>query len=115
MPKRKAKPRTFFESLEQGLSEALAYAEGNPKPGTRAIVLKEAKPRSATQIRKLRRSLGKTQAEFATLLSVSVKTIEAWEAGTKKPTGPALRFFELMETYSFRLGDDGRLDLKRIS
>lgn len=110
MPKRKS---TLFEDLEQGLTEALAYVKGSPKSGTRAIVFKEAKSRNAVQIKRLRKSLGQTQAEFASLLSVSVKTVEAWEGGTKHPTGPALRFFELMERYSIQLDRNGKLDLKR--
>ena len=104
---------SLFENLEESLNDALAYAKRKPKSGTRTVVYREAKQRSALQIKKLRRGLGQTQAEFAGLLSVSVKTVEAWEAGTKHPTGPALRLFELLESYSIRLDKNGKIDLKR--
>ena len=104
MPKRK--PMTFFQSLEQGLSEALAFAEGRPKAGTRTFLYKAAKPRSPAQIKKLRKALGQTQAEFASLLSVSIKTVEAWEGDTKHPTGPALRLMELLERFPLLASQD---------
>jgi putative transcriptional regulator len=109
MPSKKS---NFFENLEQGLGEAIAHAQGNPKSGTKTRAYQEAKRRSATQIRRLRSSLGKTQAEFASLLSVSQKTIEAWEAGTKHPTGPALRMFEILETHTVRLSSEGTIKLR---
>ena len=34
---------------------------------------------------------------FAQLLGVSKKTVEAWEAGTKKPNGSVLRLFQVIE------------------
>ena len=53
--------------------------------------------RTPTAIRKLRLSLGKTQDVFAQLIGVSKKTVEAWEAGTKKPNGSVLRLFQVLE------------------
>jgi putative transcriptional regulator len=37
-----------------------------------------------------------TQKLFAAALGVSVKTVEAWEAGTNKPIGVANRMLELL-------------------
>jgi putative transcriptional regulator len=36
-----------------------------------------------------RRKLGLSQAEFARLLGISVRTLHHWEHGTRKPTGAA--------------------------
>ncbi|MBO4928141.1 MAG: hypothetical protein J5379_07830 [Clostridiales bacterium] len=36
--------------------------------------------------------LNMSQASFAVVMGVSTKTVEAWEAGTNKPKGPARRF-----------------------
>jgi len=37
-----------------------------------------------------------TQRLFAEALGVSVKTVEAWEAGTNRPSGLANRMLELL-------------------
>lgn len=92
----KRKP-SLFEDLEQALGEAVSYAKGSSKAGTRTIVLQAAKPRSAAQIRRLRQTLRLTQAELASILSVSTKAIEAWESGTRVCRGPALRLLEILE------------------
>jgi putative transcriptional regulator len=36
-----------------------------------------------------RRKLGLSQAEFARLLGISVRTLHHWEQGTRRPTGAA--------------------------
>ena len=51
----------------------------------------------AAEIKALRKSLRLSIAVFASLLSVSVKTLEAWEAGTNKPSGPSLRLMNMMK------------------
>ena len=90
---------TLFDDLKEGLGEALDHAKGTPRAGTRTIrrVLVEPLERSPAAIKRLRLSLGKTQAVFAQLLGVSKKTVESWEAGTKKPNGSVLRLFQILE------------------
>ena len=90
---------SLAEELKEGLQEALDYAQGNVRPGTRTMRREILAPvmRSPAAIKKLRLSLGKTQEVFAQLLGVSKKTVEAWEAGTKKPNGSVLRLFQVIE------------------
>ncbi len=38
---------------------------------------------------KVRQSVGVTQAKFAALLGVSVRTLQEWEQGRREPTGAA--------------------------
>lgn len=38
---------------------------------------------------RVRQSVGITQAKFATLLGVSVRTLQEWEQGRREPTGAA--------------------------
>ena len=63
--------------------------------------LKIASPRafSPEEIRSLRIRLRLSVGMFAELLSVSDKTVEAWEAGTNVPSGPALRLMTMIMTY----------------
>jgi putative transcriptional regulator len=91
--------RSLAEELKEGLQEALDYAQGHARPGTRTMRREILAPvmRSPAAIKKLRLSLGQTQEVFAQLLGVSKKAVEAWEAGTKKPNGSVLRLFQVIE------------------
>jgi putative transcriptional regulator len=40
-------------------------------------------------VRAIRRAAGMTQAEFAAAYKFSVRTIQEWERGAKRPSGPA--------------------------
>ena len=42
-----------------------------------------------TDVRAIRRAAGMTQAEFAATYKFSVRTLQEWERGAKKPSGPA--------------------------
>ena len=50
-------------------------------------------------IREIRLKEGISPAVMATTLHVSPKTIEAWEAGTKKPSGLALKVLTLVQKH----------------
>lgn len=51
----------------------------------------EAAPDMAPEIdvRAIRRAAGMTQAEFAAAYHFSVRTVQEWERGAKRPSGPA--------------------------
>lgn len=40
-------------------------------------------------VRAIRRAAGMTQSEFAAAYEFSIRTIQEWERGAKKPSGPA--------------------------
>lgn len=44
---------------------------------------------SPDEVRAIRRQLGKTQAEFAVMIGVSLATLRNWEQGRRVPDGPA--------------------------
>ena len=52
---------------------------------------RDAAPDMAPEIdvRAIRRSAGMTQAEFAAAYRFSVRTVQEWERGAKRPSGPA--------------------------
>lgn len=43
----------------------------------------------AIDLRAIRRAAGMTQAEFAAAYAFSVRTVQEWERGAKRPSGPA--------------------------
>jgi len=49
------------------------------------------------EIKKLREEVGLSQAEFALLIGVSKRTLENWEQGRRKPTGPAKALLRILE------------------
>jgi putative transcriptional regulator len=51
----------------------------------------DAAPDMAPEIdvRAIRRAAGMTQAQFAATYEFSIRTVQEWERGAKKPSGPA--------------------------
>lgn len=81
-----------FDSIMQGLEEAVAHEKGEIKARTASCTVNPVPEYDAQEIKDIRLSLGMTQTTFAKVMGVSVKTVEAWEAGTNKPIGAARRF-----------------------
>jgi putative transcriptional regulator len=49
------------------------------------------------KIRSLREKAHVSQAVFAAVLNTSVSTVQKWEIGDKKPSGPSLKLLSLIE------------------
>ena len=84
----------LFNELIESMKEAADHSRGkvNLKTTTRMRPPTQVKPRD---IIALRSRLQVSQPLFASMLNVSVKTIQAWEQGTRKPHGPALKLLEI--------------------
>jgi|GEM_PF-6203995 len=52
---------------------------------------------TAPEIKELRNGMGLTQKELATLVGVSVKSVEAWERGSRTPSLPAQKIMQLLK------------------
>ena len=52
---------------------------------------------SGEDVKKIRRHHGMSQTDLAAYLNVSVKTVEAWECGTRNPSGPVCRLLDLLK------------------
>ena len=74
---------TTFDSIKQGLGEALEFSKG--KKG-KAIV-HEFTP---MDVKGIRAKVGMSQNEFASAFGISVSTLRHWERGDRTPHGPAL-------------------------
>lgn len=72
-----------FESIAQGLREAIALNEGE-------VVHANSYRQKDIDVGQLRRNLGLTQTEFAAKFCISLGTLRHWERGDRKPHGPAL-------------------------
>ncbi len=50
---------------------------------------------SGRDIADLRAFVGLTQVEFATALGISVRTLQGWEQGRRRPEGPSLALLRI--------------------
>jgi len=93
--------QTHFESLVEALNQAIDYENGNKTLGrVRIVSIPDIEPiaeYSKEKIKEVRRQANLPQKYFAKLIGVSPRAVEAWEAGTRKPTGTAKRLFQLIE------------------
>ncbi|MBA2277653.1 MAG: helix-turn-helix domain-containing protein [Chloroflexia bacterium] len=107
---------THGDSPDEALLHALdvaalwlaAYREWNqriPKPRSHGRRVPRSRrsaasvsriPMAPEEIRAVRDSLGMSQPVFASVLSVSVQAVRAWEQGHRRPNGAALRLMEIL-------------------
>lgn len=86
-----------FESIMTGLNEAVEYEKGNLPAKKTTLTVEPLPEMTADDIKNIRNNIGLTQAMFAAVIGVSTKTVEAWEAGTNRPIGPARRMLSLIQ------------------
>jgi putative transcriptional regulator len=75
--------KTAFNDLLQGVHEAGRYLRGNRKAAVRVDRI------SPDSIAAVRSRLGFSQTQFARAIGISLDTLQNWEQGRRKPTGPA--------------------------
>lgn len=71
-----------FEKLVESIKEAGQIRSGKRKPSR---VLEITPP----HIKQIRQKLKVSQSEFALMIGVSLRTLQNWEQGRRKPEGPA--------------------------
>lgn len=86
-----------YDGIMQGLNEAIEYNEGKIKARTKTMSIEPIPEFGATEIKSIRNELGMTQVLFAGFMGVSIKTVEAWEAGRNMPDGPARRILAMVK------------------
>jgi len=85
----------LFGELMQSLDQALQYSHGEQINARTTVLPAPPKPMSRREIIKLRQRLNYSQAVFAHLLNVSVKTLQAWEQGVRVPSDAALKLLTI--------------------
>lgn len=89
---------TVYESIVAGLTEAVEDAKAEKKTlQRRTVTIVPVKTYNASEIQHIRNKIGMSQRIFASYMGVSLKTVEAWEAGTNHPSGVASRILSMME------------------
>ena len=83
--------KTLFNDLAQSLSEVAAIRRGTLAPSRLTVI-------AAIDVRAVRERTQLTQAEFATAICVSIKTLQNWEQRRRMPTGPAVALLRILDT-----------------
>ena len=71
-----------FQNLVRSVRQAGRIRRGKMKPA-RTFTFRP------TDVKSIRLKLGKSQAEFALMIGVSLATLQNWEQGRRMPEGPA--------------------------
>jgi putative transcriptional regulator len=80
-----------LEILE-GIREIKAYKEGKINLRTREI-------KAPTSPETIRAQMNLSQAAFAGLIGVSLRTIQDWEEGKREPSGPSKTLLRIAEQH----------------
>lgn len=87
-----------FAILSGALDEAINDTKTKKLPrNVRSIEIEPAGVYTSTQVKNIREKIGLTQKLFAKYIGVSTKTVEAWESGRNKPSGPSNRLLWLLD------------------
>jgi putative transcriptional regulator len=82
--------RKLFEELAKSVKQAGAIVRGERKPARKYVY-------SASRVQAVREKAELSQAQFARLLNVSVRTLQNWEQDRREPTGPAKALLRIVE------------------
>ncbi len=83
----------MIKKRDLGLELLNAIQEIKANKGTKRQVM------LATDVCSLRGELSLTQVEMATILRVSTRTLQEWEQGRRKPSGPAQALLHIMHDH----------------
>jgi putative transcriptional regulator len=85
--------KELFDELVESVKEGMAILRGEKEPSRVFVV--EKRP----DVKAIRSKLGVSQAEFAAMLGISVRTLENWEQGHRTPKGPARVLLRVAATH----------------
>ena len=93
----------FYDDLKESFEDILAYRKGKITLRSEIIELPEPPLEyTAKDIKQIREKGPYSQAVFALILNVNVRTIQSWEAGTRVPAHSALRLLEIIDKGIYR-------------
>jgi putative transcriptional regulator len=83
------------QRLKKGLEEGIGFARGDSDVAT--AVVRVRRSFSGVEVIAIRTRRHMSQAQFANLLAVSVKTLQSWEQGARKPSKPTMRLLQIFD------------------
>jgi len=83
------------QRLKKGLLEGIEFAREDMNLAT--TVVPTGRSYSGEEVVAIRNRRHMSQAQFANLLAVSVKTLQSWEQGARKPSKPTMRLLQIFD------------------
>ena len=91
---------SIFDDIKTGLNQAIDFEKGKGKARVTVMTIHPVDQFSPDEIKQIRTETGMAQVLFAQYMGVSVKTVEAWEAGRNHPVGAACRLLAMTKKRS---------------
>jgi putative transcriptional regulator len=82
--------KAMFDELLTSVKEMDEIVKGRKKPSRK---FKYPEP----EVKAIREKTGLSQTHFALLVGVSKRTLENWEQGRRRPTGPAKALLRILD------------------
>jgi len=82
--------KKHFDQLVKGVREMKRHVAGRPVRGARTTELIEPDIRAIREVAKI------SQAQFAKLIGVNLRTLQNWEQRRTRPTGPARALLKIV-------------------
>jgi putative transcriptional regulator len=79
-----------FDLLCESIRQAGEIRRGVRKP-SRTYIIEDPNPKA------IRERLGLSQSRFASIIGVSVRTLQNWEQGRREPEGPAKALLRVVD------------------
>jgi putative transcriptional regulator len=104
---------TLGEEILQAIDEIKAHKRGEIK--LRTSVVDPASRPDPYAPAAIRARLQLSQAEFADLLGINVHTLQQWEQGRRRPTGPALTLLRMAadDPEAFGIDDESNAHIEK--
>lgn len=83
--------KRVFAELVSSVRDMGRHMRGEKVKGARVTRIREP------NVSAIRRKSGLSQSQFAVLIGVSLRTLQNWEQGRTRPTGPARALLRIVE------------------
>ena len=93
--KTKSTRAPLSERLKKGLKEGIEFARGDLTLMTTFVP--SGRIFTGEEVVAIRTRRHMSQAQFAKLLAVSVKTLQSWEQGLRTPSKPTMRLLQIFD------------------
>ena len=87
---------SLADRLKASLREGLQYARGETDLVQTTVPV--GRVYTGEDVVAIRQRRGLSQAQFARLLAVSVKTLQSWEQNHRRPSKPTMRLLQIFDT-----------------
>lgn len=89
----------IIEGLEEAVEIMAKRGRKSKEISKDTVTVKSVKIHTPQNIKKFRTKLGMSTSIFANILGSTQKTVQAWESGSRKPAGSAMRLLTILEKH----------------